>query len=147
MKTRTDQSYGVVAVKKNDSGEWQYLLVEQYDKRGGSFWALPKGHPENGESPEATALRELEEEVGLAAVTLEPDCQFKQRYSFKWEGALVNKTVIYFLGYARDDSLKPQVGEIAQADWFDFKMAQSRLTHQNTKDILTEAANYLKVKN
>lgn len=147
METRTDQSYGVVAVKKNDLGEWQYLLVEQYDKRGGSFWALPKGHPEGDEAPEVAALRELKEEVGLSTVTLEPNCQFEQHYSFKWEGVLVNKTVVYFLGYAAQGSLTPQAGEIARAGWFDFKKAQNRLTHQNTKDILVEAHNYLNAKN
>lgn len=143
MKTRTDLSYGVVTVKKHHSGHWQVLLIEQYDKYGGTFWAFPKGHPETGESPEKAALRELTEEVGLSAVTLEPDCQFEQHYTFKWEGELVQKTVIYFLGYTKDSQLVLQDQEVAGAAWLEIPEAYNRLTHQNAKDILTEVASYL----
>jgi ADP-ribose pyrophosphatase len=49
------------------------VLVRQYryavDTR---VWELPAGRRDPGETPEQGALRELEEEVGLRAATLEP---------------------------------------------------------------------------
>ena len=45
--------------------ERQYLIVEASRTRG--LWVLPKGHIEPGETPEAAAVREVEEEAGVRA--------------------------------------------------------------------------------
>jgi 8-oxo-dGTP pyrophosphatase MutT (NUDIX family) len=47
------------------AGEREYLLVEARRSRG--EWVLPKGHIEPGETPEAAAVREVEEEAGVGA--------------------------------------------------------------------------------
>ena len=52
---------GVVARTVN--GEREYLLVEA--RRSPGEWVLPKGHIERGETPEAAAVREVEEEAGV----------------------------------------------------------------------------------
>ena len=44
-------------------GEREYLLVEARRSRG--EWVLPKGHIEPGETPEAAAVREVQEEAGV----------------------------------------------------------------------------------
>ena len=54
---------GVVA--RIISGEREYLLVEASSRRG--EWVLPKGHIEPGETPEAAAVREVEEEAGVCS--------------------------------------------------------------------------------
>lgn len=49
------------------------VLVRQYRYAVDDFvWELPAGRRDAGETPEAGALRELEEEVGLRAGTIEP---------------------------------------------------------------------------
>lgn len=49
------------------------VLVRQYRYAVDAFvWELPAGRRDSGESPEAGARRELEEEVGLRAGSLEP---------------------------------------------------------------------------
>jgi ADP-ribose pyrophosphatase len=49
------------------------VLVRQYRYAVDSFvWELPAGRRDPGETPEEGARRELEEEVGLRASTLEP---------------------------------------------------------------------------
>ena len=53
---------GVAArVVKND----RVLLVQEAKGPHASRWGFPKGHVDQGESPEEAALRELSEESGL----------------------------------------------------------------------------------
>ncbi|MCA9366438.1 NUDIX domain-containing protein [Candidatus Kaiserbacteria bacterium] len=146
MKYKKDHSYGVVPVRKKD-GTYEVLLIEQYDKRGGTFWTFPKGHPEAGESPSDTAVRECREEVGLAEVELEEHARFLQQYSFIWEGIKIEKTVTYFIGYVQEESiLKIQEEEIASAAWFAPNEALGQLSHDNSRAVLTEVINFLTTK-
>jgi 8-oxo-dGTP pyrophosphatase MutT (NUDIX family) len=49
-------------------GQREYLLVEASRVRG--VWVLPKGHIEPGETAEAAAVREVEEEAGVRAAII-----------------------------------------------------------------------------
>lgn len=55
---------------RTESGAWQCLLVAATGSD--SEWVLPKGHIENGESPEEAALREVREEAGIVGSVLAP---------------------------------------------------------------------------
>jgi 8-oxo-dGTP pyrophosphatase MutT (NUDIX family) len=57
------KAYGGVVI--NPRG--QVLLREPAGHYKGDFWTFAKGKPELGESPEATALREVLEETGCRA--------------------------------------------------------------------------------
>lgn len=50
--------------------EGRVLLREPRGHFGRYVWTFPKGSPEEGESPEETALRETQEETGFAAEVL-----------------------------------------------------------------------------
>lgn len=144
MKTATDHSYGAVPIFKNDKGEFEVLLIEQRDRRGtGTFWGFPKGHSEAGESGKEAAARELLEETGLQA-KLDSARSFDQHYSFVWEGALVNKTVTYYLAVVPSKELKLQEKEIAAARWCGFEGARKLLTYDNNKQLLDEVFAFLK---
>ena len=52
-------------VKKNNR-----LLLVQHRQDGHSWWCLPGGGVEQGETPSAAALRELQEECGMKAVII-----------------------------------------------------------------------------
>jgi ADP-ribose pyrophosphatase len=67
---------GSVAILAVDA-QGRLVLVRQYRHPVGSrLWELPAGLLETGESPEAAARRELEEEVGRQATGLELLCSF-----------------------------------------------------------------------
>jgi 8-oxo-dGTP pyrophosphatase MutT (NUDIX family) len=60
MDRQLTHAGGVVFRREN--GETLYLIVSSSD---GQSWVLPKGHIEPGESPDATAVREIAEEAGV----------------------------------------------------------------------------------
>ena len=65
------QRGSVAALPVLDDG--RVVLVRQYRYAVDALvWELPAGRRDPGETPEQGALRELEEEVGLRAATLEP---------------------------------------------------------------------------
>jgi 8-oxo-dGTP pyrophosphatase MutT (NUDIX family) len=57
-------------VVRTVDGVREYLLVES--RRNPGEWVLPKGHIERGETPEVTAVREVEEEAGVRAAVVAP---------------------------------------------------------------------------
>ena len=58
-----DKSCGVVLF---NSGKVLLLRHSPLSSRGGGHWDFPKGHIDDGETEIQTALRELEEETGIA---------------------------------------------------------------------------------
>jgi 8-oxo-dGTP pyrophosphatase MutT (NUDIX family) len=63
------QQAGAIVVRR-DGGKPLFLLVKA--RRDPNIWIFPKGHVEHGETAEQTALRETEEEAGVAGRILAP---------------------------------------------------------------------------
>ncbi len=59
------------------------------------LWALPKGTPRAGETPEATALREVREETGLLTRIVAEIGRIE--YTFSRKGVRYRKEVLHFL--------------------------------------------------
>ena len=104
-----------------------------------SLWALPKGKPNQGEHPEATALREVQEETGLD-VDLGP-LVGEVRYSFHRpeDGAVCNKVVRFFLMSPSGGDITRHDAEFDQVIWLPAREAASRLTYANEARILEKA--------
>jgi len=104
---------------------------------GAKVLALPKGHPEEGESPGEAALREVREEAGVVARLVEPLGDV--RYWYTREGQRIAKVVSFFLldyvsGEVDDHDL-----EVEHARWMPLEEATSELTYAGEREMASRA--------
>jgi bis(5'-nucleosidyl)-tetraphosphatase len=138
MKNET--SAGIV-VFFNDDNENLFLLL-QYNKKGESYWGLPKGHVENNEDLIDTAIRETKEETGL---DIKPMNGFMTttNYKFRENEEIINKTAYFFLGesYTKNVNLS---NEHVDFIWLNYDDAVNKLTYDNDKKVFVKVKKFLK---
>jgi 8-oxo-dGTP pyrophosphatase MutT (NUDIX family) len=134
-RTRAATSSGGVVFRRVPSGV-EIVLVARPSE---GLWALPKGTPERGETREQTALREVEEETGLAARLLDELGEVRYQFTDR-DGMTVDKTVYYFLMTPTGGHVNGHDHEHELVGWFDIHEAQRLLTHRNQIHILDRAA-------
>jgi len=105
-------SAGCVVYAPGDEG-WRVLMIRDRFGR----WTLPKGVVEEGETSEQAALREVEEETGVAARLEGPVGETAYTYR-DGSGSAVRKRVLFFLARAAAaGGLRPRRGELDTAAW------------------------------
>ena len=130
-----ERSCGAIVFRKiND--EYRYLVIK--NKRS-VHWSFPKGHVEQGETDEDTALREVLEESGLH-IEIIPG--FKTTSQYQIQGR-VEKTVNIYVAKTDDTNTIIQESEIEDYSWLTYEAALKRLRFDNDKKILTEARDSL----
>jgi 8-oxo-dGTP pyrophosphatase MutT (NUDIX family) len=103
--------------------------------------ALPKGHPEKGESSQEAALREVQEETGLEARPVEKLGDI--RYWYARDGDRVLKVVSFFLFRYRCGRLEDHDHEVEEALWIPLDDAPERLAYKSEKEIAQTALSRL----
>ena len=140
---RREFSAGGVLVRRLD-GRWVLAAIRPAGKRPG-IWALPKGQIEEGDSGEATALREVAEETGAYGRSLGKLGDV--RYWFNWEGERVFKVVSFFLvryeGGRLGDLPEDFRHEVAEARWLPLDDAPALLAYTGERDMARKAAAWL----
>ncbi len=94
-------------------------------------WGFPKGHVDEGETEEETALRETKEETNLDVI-IDKDKRFMITYSPKEE---VMKDVIYFKARLKTQDIKLQETEISNYKWVLPKDVVSYLKYPEAKEM------------
>jgi 8-oxo-dGTP pyrophosphatase MutT (NUDIX family) len=136
MKTRRQVSSGGVLVREGPHGP-EVLLASRRTRRGDLVWGLPKGLVEEGESPEETAVREVQEETGHRGVVRAPLGDVS--YWFVWEGTRIRKTVHFFLMDAADGPPGPRDREMEEVRWFPLEEAADVAGFDSEKEVIRKA--------
>ena len=131
---KKEKSCGAVVIKKEED-KIMFLLIQQHDE----YWHFPKGHVEEGETEEETAIREIKEETNID-VTIDNGFRKVITYSPK-EGVM--KDVIFFIAKAVSFDLKIDPNELIDAKWVDALEAINYFKYQDTIDVYNEALKYL----
>jgi 8-oxo-dGTP pyrophosphatase MutT (NUDIX family) len=124
-------------VIRNLKGRPFLAVVRVRDK----ILALPKGHPEPGESAQEAAQREVREETGLEATPVEKLGDV--RYWYVRDGDRVLKVVSFFLFRYRSGRLEDHDDEVEEALWIPLDEAPARLAYRGEKDMARTALSQL----
>lgn len=114
------------------------LLIGRRDQKDASgkriLWSLPKGHIEEGETPEQAALREVQEETGI-----ESDIEKSLGVIDFWfmaGGKRIHKTVHHYLFRESGGLLAAQESEVDEVGWFPLSQIIELLAYPDEKKLI-----------
>jgi ADP-ribose pyrophosphatase YjhB (NUDIX family) len=110
--------------------------------------ALPKGAIDDGEKPQQTAIREVQEETGLNAEVVTKLADIKYVYVRNWGNhARVFKIVSFYLLLYRSgklDNIAPEMRvEVKKAFWIPLDEAPKALSYKGERDVVERALVYV----
>jgi 8-oxo-dGTP pyrophosphatase MutT (NUDIX family) len=134
-RARREVSAGGAVFRSTPAGP-QFALIKANGR-----WGFPKGNIERNETPERAALREISEETGLPMNRLRIVSQLPPvKYSFRWDGVLVFKTVHnYLVLLTAEAAFKAQLSEIEEVKWFTPAGARRVISFKNSRSTLDAA--------
>jgi 8-oxo-dGTP diphosphatase len=104
---------------------------------GSKVLALPKGHPESGESPADAALREVREEAGVESRLVEKLGDV--RYWYTRNGKRIAKVVSFFLLEYVSGRVEDHDVEVEHARWLALEDAARDLTYEGEREMVSRA--------
>jgi len=130
---------GGVVYRITKAGKLQIVLFQDVRER----WTIPKGHIEEGETAQESAIREISEEVGLFGI--EPVC-WLGKVNFRYRR--VNSLVIinmqtYLFKAGKDDALKKEEW-MHDVRWFDFDEAVEKVAYEDVAKLILLARKRLR---
>jgi 8-oxo-dGTP pyrophosphatase MutT (NUDIX family) len=120
-----------------DDGLENAVLIGRLDRHGRLLWSLPKGHIEDGETVEQTAVREVKEETGISARVLRPLGSID--YWFVADRRRVHKTVHHFLLTAEGGELSDEDVEVTEVAWVPVAELETKLAYADERKLVRKA--------
>ncbi|GAA1212421.1 hypothetical protein GCM10009675_37060 [Prauserella alba] len=120
-----------------DRGRTHAALIGRLNRHGRLLWSLPKGHIEDGETVEDTAVREVREETGIVARVIRPLGSID--YWFVAERRRIHKTVHHFLLEAHGGELSDDDVEVTEVAWVPLDELDSRLAYTDERKLVRKA--------
>ena len=124
-----------------NSGKVLLLRHSSISSREGGHWDFPKGHIDGDETEIQTALRELEEETGIAHVNVIDGFRDTITYTFSGGQEQIGKEVVFFIATTKESKVTLSHEHIDYS-WLDFDSAFSRLTYDNARQVLQNAIEF-----
>jgi 8-oxo-dGTP pyrophosphatase MutT (NUDIX family) len=135
-----ETSAGGLVVQQGTEG-LEAALIARRTRRGILEWVLPKGHVEEGETPEQAAVREVEEETGIHGRIIGDLGTLT--YWFVADDRRVRKTVHHFLMRAESGVLSDHDVETELVEWLPLAEVRRRLAFADERALVTEAETLL----
>ena len=128
---------GLVINSAGDLG----LLIGRFDHKDPTgtrlLWSLPKGHIEEGETPEVAAIREVAEETGITSEITQSLGVID--FWFMAGGKRIHKTVHHFLFREVGGTLQAQVSEVDEVAWFPLAEIIEKLAYPDEKKLIARS--------
>jgi 8-oxo-dGTP pyrophosphatase MutT (NUDIX family) len=118
-------------------------LIGRVDRRGRMLWSLPKGHIEQGETAEETAIREVAEETGIRGQVLAALGSID--YWFVTEGRRVHKTVHHYLLQFSGGELCDEDVEVTEVAWVPVGELPKRLAYADERRLAEVAGELIQL--
>jgi 8-oxo-dGTP pyrophosphatase MutT (NUDIX family) len=121
-----------------DSTKTKGLLIGRRDHKDSTgtriLWSLPKGHIEDGETPEQAAIREVAEETGITS-EIERSLGVID-FWFMAGGKRIHKTVHHFQFKEVGGLLAAQESEVDEVGWFPLSEIVGLLAYPDEKKLI-----------
>jgi len=139
------EEYKVVAIKFEKKEKSCGVVVFDDNKvllvlHNNGHWGMPKGHVEENETEEETAIREVLEETNINTKII-PGFRKVITYSPR-ENTM--KDVVYFIGEPINTDTKPQEVEVSESKFVSVEEAYDLITYKEDKSVFEEALSYYK---
>jgi|AntRauTorckE6833_2_1112554.scaffolds.fasta_scaffold21838_2 8-oxo-dGTP pyrophosphatase MutT (NUDIX family) len=138
MKTNHN-SYGIIPIYKKENE----IFICAIQNNKSNQWGLPKGTPENLETPFETAKRELEEETGISEFEIIGGGTFSEKYSFEQGDVKHNKENTYYIASVSEMIDKNTDIDSKDMKWVNLNEANGLFKFDSIKLILSEISEYL----
>jgi 8-oxo-dGTP pyrophosphatase MutT (NUDIX family) len=134
--SRSDPEFSAGGVVVRD-GKCIVIVPTRRAADGSRVLALPKGHPDPGESAADAALREVREEAGVETTIVEKLGDV--RYWYQRKGRRIAKVVSFFLLEYVGGDVHDHDDEVEDARWMALEEAAAALTYSGEREMVQRA--------